>query len=87
MAGSCPYTLKPQYNDPFSNTISAIKNLTSIPSIVNSLVKIPSNNKITDIKNKLFGPFRFIKLRFPCTTFLQPSGAHDLAFPGPHLSA
>jgi hypothetical protein len=67
--GRCPgVTLKPEYNDPFNNKISAIKNIISSPSVVNSIVKIPSNNEIPAVKNKVFGPFRFIILRFPCMT-------------------
>jgi hypothetical protein len=36
-------TLKPQYNDPFNNKISAIKNLISSPFVVNFIVTRTSN--------------------------------------------
>jgi hypothetical protein len=62
------HTLKPQYNDPFYNKIPAKKNLISSPSVVNSIVKSPTNNKIPAIKYKIFGPFRFVILRYPCIT-------------------
>jgi hypothetical protein len=29
--------------------------------------KNPTNNKTPAIKKKIFGPFRFVKPRFPCT--------------------
>jgi hypothetical protein len=38
-------TLEPRYNYPFNYKILAIKNLISSPSVVDCLVKIPSNNK------------------------------------------
>jgi hypothetical protein len=60
-------TLKPQYNGPLYNKIPAIKNLISSPSVVNLIVKRPSNNKIPALKNKIFGPFRIVILRFPCS--------------------
>jgi hypothetical protein len=36
----------------------------SSPSVVNLIVKGPSN-ETPAMKNKIFGPFRFVKLRFP----------------------
>ena len=63
-SGGVYCTLKPQYNDPFNNKIPAIKNLILSPSVVNFIVKRPSNNKIRVIKDKIFGPFRFVKPRF-----------------------
>jgi hypothetical protein len=60
-------TLKPRYNNPFNNKIAAIKNLILSPSGVNCIVKSPCINKILVMKNKIFGPLRFVKPRLLCT--------------------
>jgi hypothetical protein len=56
------YTLKPRYKDPFNNKILAIKNFILSLSVVSSIVTSPCNNKTPVIKNKIFGPFRFVIL-------------------------
>jgi hypothetical protein len=61
------FTLEPRYNDPFNNKIPAIKNIISSLSVVKSIVEKTTNNKTPALKNKILGPFRFVKLRFPCT--------------------
>jgi hypothetical protein len=60
------HTQEPRYNDPLNNKIPAIKDIISSPSVVNSIIRIPTNNKTPAINNKIFGPFRFVKPRFPC---------------------
>jgi hypothetical protein len=64
-------TLKPRYNDPFNNKFSAIKSLVSSPSVVDFMIKSPCNNKNLPIKNKIFGPFRFVKSRFQCINIMS----------------
>jgi hypothetical protein len=53
--------LKPRNNKPFYNEIPGIKNLILSPSINNIMIKSLCNNKTPTIKNKIFGPFRFVK--------------------------
>jgi hypothetical protein len=74
------YTPKPQYNDPFNNKFPAIKNLVPGTSVVNFIVKSPSNNEISAIKNKIFGPFRFVILRFPCNKTTKLESQQDTQF-------
>jgi hypothetical protein len=64
-------TLKLRYNNPFNNEIPAIKNLISNSSVVDFIVKSPSNDETPAIKNKIFGLFRFVKLRFLCITIFM----------------
>jgi hypothetical protein len=78
------HTLKPRYNEPFYNEIPAIKNLISSPSVVDLIVKSPSNNKTPAIKNRIFVPFRFVIPRFPCMSVCKCSLSWYLPIPS-HL--
>lgn len=51
---------------PRNNKIRTIKNLILNTSVVNLIVKSRCNGKTLAIKNKIFGPFRFVKQRFRC---------------------
>jgi hypothetical protein len=79
-------TWKPQNNDLFNNKIHAIKNFLLSPSVANFIGKIPCYNKTPAEKKKIFGPFRFVKLkaRFQCRPYqTHPLYALRMAIVGP----